>query len=80
MKDYKVVPFRTGCVSGALHENQLQQTLNQYGDQGWTLTKTIHETQKVFVFFQREAHFLIFERDAGGQRQIEGQGDDKKLE
>ena len=39
-------------------------TLNEYGGKGWKFTKSIHETKKVFVFFQRETHFLIFERDA----------------
>lgn len=63
MKKYLTVPFYTGCMSGVLDEKKLNGTLNEYGAQGWRLTKTIHETRKVYLIFLREAHFLIFEKD-----------------
>jgi hypothetical protein len=66
MKEYKVVPFHTGC-RGGLSDDELEQTLNKYARNGWQLAKTIHETRGSGAgFFQsgREAHFLILERDA----------------
>lgn len=73
MKEHVVVPFRTGCFSGSLDNQKLQGTLNEYGQQGWKLTKTIHETEQVFIGIQREAHFLIFEKPAdGGNKQLQG--------
>ena len=63
MKQYIVVPFLTGCMSGNLNEKALTKQLNEYAAQGWTFTRSIHETKRVFLS-QREAHFLIFERDA----------------
>lgn len=63
MKEYIVVPYLTGCLSGTLDEKKLEKTLNQYAAQGWRLSRTIHETRRVWLFVQREAHFLVFERD-----------------
>lgn len=70
MNEYIVVPFRTGCFSGSLNERKLQDTLNGYGQEGWTLSRTIHETQQVFPGFSREAHFLIFERNPNQQQRL----------
>lgn len=63
MKQYVVVPFFTGCFGGSLDDKALTSALNEYGSKGWKFTKSIHETKRVFVIFQRETHFLIFERD-----------------
>ena len=63
MKQYVVVPYLTGCISGTISESKLQDMLNAHANQGWKLARTIHETRKVLLVFQREAHFLIFERD-----------------
>jgi hypothetical protein len=63
MKQYVVVPFFTGCFGGSLDEKALTNTLNEYGAKGWKFSKSINETKKVYIFFQRETHFLIFERD-----------------
>ncbi len=63
-KQYLIVPFFTGCFGGGLDENKLQETLNQHGAQGWKFARSIHETKKVALIFQRETHFLVFERDA----------------
>ena len=63
MKQYVVVPFLTGCMSGNLDPDKLASTLNQHGQQSWRLVRTIHETKRVLGIFAREAHFLIFERD-----------------
>jgi hypothetical protein len=62
-RKYLVVPFYTGCVGGGLDEKKLTGTLNEKGNQGWRLRQTIHETKKVFLIFQRETHFLIFEKE-----------------
>ena len=64
MKQYIVVPQYTGCLDGTLNEKKLNAVLNEWGSKGWMLKENIHETKRVFFFFQREAHFLIFERDA----------------
>lgn len=68
MNEYIVVPFRTGCMSHSLNEHKLQHTLNTYSQEGWKLSRTIHETQRTFLGFAREAHFLIFERNVQQQR------------
>ena len=61
-KQYIVYTFKTGCFSGTLDPKKLQTVLNQHSQQGWRFVRSIHETQKVFGIFQREAHFLIFEK------------------
>lgn len=60
--NYKVVVLTTGCFSGTLDPNKLQQTLNSEAKGGWRFTRSIHEQKKIFGLFSREAHFLVFER------------------
>lgn len=62
-RKYMVVPFYTGCFGGGLDEKKLTGALNEYAAQGWRLARTIHETKKVFLIFQRETHFLVFEKE-----------------
>jgi|AntDeeMinimDraft_5_1070356.scaffolds.fasta_scaffold02386_4 hypothetical protein len=62
MKEYKVVPFTTGCMSGNLNPEKLQQTINHHASQGWVFERSIHETKAMAIFFKKEAHFLIFSR------------------
>lgn len=66
MKQYLIKPVTTGFFSGSLSEKKLQDFLNQHGTQGWKFVKSIHEKEKVLLFFSREAHFVIFERDGAG--------------
>jgi hypothetical protein len=63
MKQYQVIPFFTGCMSGSLNEGKLTNALNQQAQQGWRLVRTIHETKQVYLFWKRETHFLVFEKD-----------------
>ncbi len=64
MKKYHVTTFTTGCWSGTLNPLRLQATLDSEAQQGWRFITSIHEQKRVLIFFHREAHFLIFERDA----------------
>lgn len=66
VKQYLVLPFYTGCLSGGLDEKKLTGALNERAAQGWTLQWSIHESKRVFLFFQRESHFLIFVKDRDG--------------
>jgi hypothetical protein len=66
MKQYLVESVTTGFFSGTLNPQKLQNALNQRGAHGWRLVRTIHETKKILVFFRREAHFVIYEREANG--------------
>jgi hypothetical protein len=61
---YDVDLVTTGFFSGTLNPRKLVETLNKRAGQGWQLTRTIHETKRVFFIFKREAHFMIFERPA----------------
>lgn len=63
MKEYIVVPYLTGCFSGAMSAPKLEKLINSHAVQGWRLSRTIHETTKVWGLISREAHFVIFERD-----------------
>ena len=63
-KQYIVIPMLTGCLSGALDHKKLNATLNEWASKGWNFKYSIHETKKVLFFFQREAHFLIFEKNS----------------
>ncbi len=63
MKEYLVSPVTTGYLSGALDPRKLQDLLNAHGRQGWKFVRSIHETKKSFLFFGRDAHFVVFERD-----------------
>ncbi|MDR9367239.1 MAG: DUF4177 domain-containing protein [Balneolaceae bacterium] len=64
MRQYKVVPFSTGCISGNLDPQKLEQTINQFSSQGWKFERSIHETKTVAIIFRREAHFLIFSKES----------------
>jgi hypothetical protein len=63
MKEYIVSPLHTGFFSGALDPRKLQDVMNHHARQGWKFLNSIHETKKIFLFFSREAHFLIYERE-----------------
>lgn len=60
MMQYKVIPFKTGCMSGTINQAQLQNVLNTHANEGWKLSRTINESTGIFI--RRNAHFLIFER------------------
>lgn len=63
-RQYKVIVLTTGCFTQTLDPARLQDTLNKEARGGWRFAKSIHEEKKVLGIFSREAHFLIFERDA----------------
>lgn len=69
MKDYLVETITTGFFSGTLKANKLNVALNRRAAEGWRLARTIHERRRVFLFFSREAHYLIFERDVADHPQ-----------
>jgi hypothetical protein len=62
-KEYRVELLHTGVFSGTLDPKRLQAALNRPGAEGWRFVRSIHETRRVFFLFQREAHFLVFEKD-----------------
>lgn len=57
---YDVVPFYTGIFSGTLNESKLKAILNDHGQKGWKLERTVSERRRVLFFFSREVHFLVF--------------------
>ncbi len=57
---YHVEFFKTRFFSGTVDEQRLEQTLNRLGKEGWVLDRTIHEKKRLFFFFSREVHILIF--------------------
>jgi hypothetical protein len=61
--EYDVVPFQGGCLTGNINESQLKSTINQKAGEGWRLSKTLTDTRRFLVFFNRTTHFLIFERE-----------------
>ncbi len=63
MKEYNVVPFSGGCITGNISESDLQNTINEYANEGWTLSKTVTDTRRFLLLFNRTTHFLIFEKD-----------------
>lgn len=63
MATYKVVPFSGGCITGNISESDLQDTINEYASNGWTLSKTVTDTRRFLVVFNRTTHFLIFEKE-----------------
>lgn len=63
MKQYEVYPLKTGFFYGTLSENTLAQALNSYAVDGWRFVRSIHEEKKSFLFFKREVHLLIFEKE-----------------
>lgn len=62
-RQYIVQPLTTGILSGTLNPRKLQDMLNRYAADGWRFVRSIHETHRIFLFFSRECHFLIFERE-----------------
>lgn len=62
-RQYVVHTHTTSLFSGTLSPKKLQEVLNAYGADGWRFVKSIHETKRVFFFFGRESHFLVFERE-----------------
>lgn len=67
MLEYRVEPYYTGCLSGALNPKKLASVLNGFSEDGWRFVRSIHEVSRIFLFFSRESHFLIFEREGKSQ-------------
>ena len=63
MKQYKVFALKTDYFSGTLYEDDLSYALNSFAEKGWRFVRSIHEEKKTFLFFKREVHLLIFEKD-----------------
>jgi hypothetical protein len=63
VKNYIVHAYKTGFFTGTMNEKTLEQVLNHYAQQGFRFVRSIHEEKKSFLFFKREAHLLIFERE-----------------
>lgn len=61
---YKVVVLSTGCFSGTLNPNKLQDVLNNHAQKGWKFSKSIKEEKRILLLLKREAHFLIFEKSS----------------
>lgn len=57
---YHVEFFKTRIFSGTVDRAKMQDTLNRLGAVGWKLERTIHEKKRVFIFFSREVHIMIF--------------------
>lgn len=57
---YHVEFFKTRFFSGTVDAERLKKTLNRLGQEGWMLERTIHERKRVFLFFSREVHILVF--------------------
>ena len=64
---YEVDVLKTGLFSRTLDPRQLTDALNNRAAQGWMLARTIKEERRGLLFTRREAHFLIFQREATGQ-------------
>ena len=64
MKEYSVELCTTGFFSGTLNKKVLEAQINLKAAEGWRFVRAIHERKRVLGIFSREAHFLIFERDA----------------
>lgn len=73
MREFKVVPIHVGCWSGTLDESHLSRVLNHEASQGWTFERSISEKRRVWLFFQRQAHFLVFSRERSQQGRPQGQ-------
>lgn len=63
MRSYTIHTFKTGVLSGTLNPERLKEALNEHAARGWKLARTIQERRRVWLFFSREAHFIIFERE-----------------
>lgn len=57
---YHVEYLKTRFFSETIDVERLNKTLNELGKSGWMLERTIHERKRVFLFFTREVHILIF--------------------
>lgn len=64
MRTYSIYTYKTGVFSGTLNPEKMLEVLNEHASRGWTLSRTIRERRRVWLFFSREAHFLIFEKEA----------------
>ena len=63
MKRYKVVPLTTGCLTGSLDPQKMEDLINEAAQKGWEFERSIHERKRVALIFRREAHFLVFSRE-----------------
>lgn len=48
--------------SGTLDPKRLTDVLNRRHQDGWKFTRSITSSSRVWLFFKREAVFLIFEK------------------
>ncbi|MWP49901.1 MULTISPECIES: DUF4177 domain-containing protein [Gilliamella] len=69
MKEYKVVIYQENAFSsflfGAANVNPVRfsQLLNRNAEAGWRVVTMEREIRRLFLFWKREAHIVILERD-----------------
>lgn len=61
--EYQVDQYKTTFFGGHVRAGDLQSALNTRAREGWRLVRTITDSKRSFLFFAREVHFLIFERE-----------------
>lgn len=70
-KEYTVNVLQTGFFTSTLSASKLEKALNWARGSEWKFVKSIHEEKRVLLFFKREAHYLIFERECSAERVTE---------
>ncbi|MCO6536839.1 MAG: DUF4177 domain-containing protein [Gilliamella sp.] len=69
MKEYKVVIYQENAFSsflfGSANVNPARFTelLNKNAEAGWRVVTMEREIRRLFLFWNREAHIVILERD-----------------
>ena len=66
MTTYKVATLSPRLFSGTLDPTKLQALLNEHAAEGWSFSRSIHVSKRVWLLFSRSVHFVVFERDGEG--------------
>lgn len=59
---YEVELVKERMFSSTLSPARLAEVLNRRAASGWVLDRTIASTSRIWLFYKRETHFLIFRK------------------
>ncbi|MDY0028759.1 MAG: DUF4177 domain-containing protein [Pseudobdellovibrionaceae bacterium] len=69
--EYKTIIYKEGLIGSLLlgeskvDPENLTESLNQYGRQGWRVRTMERENRRTLLFFNREAFLIVLEREIG---------------
>lgn len=68
-KEFKIEVVREGAIgtlivgASKLPIRKMEEVMNKYGSEGWSMNFMVIEQHRLFLFWQREAAIITFSRE-----------------